>query len=248
MWTAEQPFLNDEHREIYENTSQIPGWQAPGDSHRLYEMGYKSGDVILEIGMFGGRSATVELRGALANSERESAPLYFGIDIEFESVVRTLRSLTKQGLDQHALAFHGDLEKFISRFEIQPTMVFVDGDHRYDGVKKDLKLLSKYLIPEIPVLCHDYWHPHNETGEMGVRQAVDEFVAEGWATTIGTSGCSMLLVTSNKCTGAEMPPWTDEKFAQTRAQLMWEYTDKLQQNLYDLQSDSQDDVQSQAAA
>lgn len=237
MWTQEQSFVNDEHRQIYETTEQIPGWQVPGDSHRLYEMGYKAGDVILEIGMFGGRSATVELRGALAAPDRTSSPMYFGVDIEMNSVTRTLNTLNQQRLLQHALAFHGDLAQFIERFEIQPTMVFVDGDHRYDGVKKDLELLTKYLRPEVPVLCHDYWHPHNETGEMGVRQAVDEFVDGGWATMIGKSGCSMLMVTTEKCSGAEREPWSAEKFAESRAELLAQYTVQLHQDLHRLRND-----------
>lgn len=235
MWTNEQPFVNDEHREIYEATKDIPGWQAPGDSHRLYEMAYKAGDVILEIGMFGGRSATVELRGGLAAPERQTPPLYFGVDIAFSSVMRTLNTLEKQNLQQHALAFHGDIEQFFSRIKIQPTMVFVDGDHLYEGVKKDLDFLSSHLVPETPVLCHDYWNTENDTGEIGVRKAVDEFVANGWAKMIGKSGCSAFLVTTDQCTGVEMEPWSQEQFAQMRSDLLQEYLVNLYQNMHAIQ-------------
>ena len=40
------------------------------------------------------------------------------------------------------------------QLDIRPTMVFVDGDHRYEGIKKDLDTLSAFLEPGVPVLCH----------------------------------------------------------------------------------------------
>lgn len=230
MWEPEIEFVNEEHRKIYGQTKDIPGWQAPGDTERLYEMGYKSGDVILEIGTYAGKSATVELRGALANPQR-SAPLYFGIDINPVGVVRTLTNLQAQNLFEHALVFHHDLEQFTSEFDIQPTMVFLDGDHRYDGVKKDLEILKSFLVPDVPVLCHDYTNAQNDTGELGVRRAVDEFVAEGWARFVGTNGCSAFLVTTEKCTGANRSPWTKEQFDARKTELAWPCSIQLYRQL-----------------
>ena len=227
MWDSKIEFVNGEHRTIFEQTKDIPGWQAPGDSERLYEMAYKSGDVILEIGTYAGRSATVELRGALANPQRTTMPLFFGIDINPFGIARTLSNLEDQNLLQHALAFHGDLEKFVQQFEIQPTMVFVDGDHRYDGVKRDLEILNAYLVPGTPVLCHDYTNAQNDTGELGVRRAVDEFVADGWARMISVSGCSAFLVTTEKCTGQESPKWSLDKFNAKKDELLWPCTRQL---------------------
>lgn len=227
MWESEIEFVNGEHRKVYVQTKDIPGWQAPGDTQRLYEMAFKAGDVILEIGTYAGRSATVELRGALANPERKISPMYFGIDINVTAVIRTLKYLEDQHLLQHALAYHGDLGSFVKAFDIQPTMVFVDGDHRYDGVKQDLTILADFLVPETPVLCHDYTNVQNETGEIGVRRAVDEFVAAGWAQLIGVSGCSAFLVTTEKCRGRYQPRWSQQKFDQRKIDLLWPQTRKL---------------------
>ena len=52
-----------------------------GDSYKLYEMAYFAGEDMLEIGTFGGRSAVIELKGALRNKNRREAPRFFGIDI-----------------------------------------------------------------------------------------------------------------------------------------------------------------------
>ena len=179
-------------------------------------MAYKSGGVILEIGTYAGRSAIVKLRGALANPDRMIHPMYFGIDINVTAVFRTLKYLEDHKLMQHALAFHGDLSAFISEFDIQPTMVFVDGDHRYEGVRQDLELLGQFLVADTPVLCHDYTNAQNESGEIGVRKAVDEFVAGGWARMVGVSGCSALLVTSEQCQGIHRAQWTQSQFSQRK--------------------------------
>lgn len=227
MWTAEQEFLSDEHSRIYEETADIAGWQLPGDSFRLYEMGYRAGAVILEIGTFAGRSAVVELRGALANPTRTKLPQFFGIDVDFTSVLRTIRNLEKAGLNDHALVYHGTLEQFISRFNIQPTMVFVDGDHRYEGIKNDLNLLTNFLSPGVPILCHDYLNPENDTGEIGVRQAVSDFVADGYGEMIGTFGCSAFLMTTDRCSAPSGSQWSAEQFAQQRADLLWNYIKEL---------------------
>ncbi|MBD1914964.1 MULTISPECIES: class I SAM-dependent methyltransferase [Cyanophyceae] len=219
-WTEQQHFLNEDHHNIFEKTKDIPGWQEPGDSYKLYEMGYRSGDVILEIGTYGGRSAVVELEGALANPDRSIKPQYFGIDLDINGVLRTADTLEKFNLTDYCLLFHGTLNSFAKEFSIQPTMVFVDADHRYEGVKSDLLLLKDYLVAGTPILCHDYANPENETGEMGVRQAVNEFIREGYAEFVGTFGCSAFLLTTNQCGGVARPRLSEQEFAGCKADVL----------------------------
>ncbi|MBD2112305.1 MULTISPECIES: class I SAM-dependent methyltransferase [Cyanophyceae] len=216
-WTEQQHFLNEDHHSIFEKTKDIPGWQEPGDSYKLYEMGYRNGDVILEIGTYSGRSAVVELEGALANPDRSIKPQYFGIDLDIDGVLRTADTLEKFNLADYCLLFHGTLNSFVKKFSIQPTMVFVDADHRYEGVKSDLLLLKDYLVAGTPVLCHDYANPENETGEMGVRQAVNEFIREGYAEFVGTFGCSAFLLTTNQCGGVARPRLSAQEFSGCKA-------------------------------
>jgi hypothetical protein len=89
----------------------------------------------------------------------------------------------------------------MTEFSIQPTMVFVDADHRYEGVKQDLDALSRLLSPGVPVLCHDYSNPENDTGEYGVRRAATEWEESGHAEFLGTFGCAALFVTTARCGG-----------------------------------------------
>jgi len=54
----------------------------------------------------------------------------------------------------------------------QVDMVFIDGDHRYDTVVKDIKRAYELLRPGGLICGHDYDHP----SWPGVRQAVTELV------------------------------------------------------------------------
>jgi Methyltransferase domain len=213
-----QEFISLDHSEIFNKTKHIPGWQEPGDSYKLYEMGYHAGDVILEIGMYGGRSAVVELCGALANQERQSKPQYFGLDIDICGIWRTYDTLEKANLSEHALLYYGGLEQFVQDFSIHPTMVFLDGDHRYEGVRRDLELLAKILSPGVSLLCHDYTNPENDTGELGVRKAITEFVRAGYAELIGTT---------NQCVWKSGNRLSDQEFAAHRSRLYQTYGKQL---------------------
>jgi glycosyltransferase involved in cell wall biosynthesis len=196
-WSAHTGFLNTEHEGIWAACQDIPGWQAEGDSAKLYEMAYYCGGVILEIGTFGGRSAVVELRGALraAADHGLPAPQWFGIDVDPGAVDRTFTSLRAAGVDAHCLQYHGDLTKFVREIPIVPSMVFVDGDHRYEGVWADLRLLSTFLAAGTPVFCHDYYQIE------GVHRAIDEWVANGTYEFMGAFGCGALLRAGPTCSG-----------------------------------------------
>jgi len=55
------------------------------------------------------------------------------------------------------------------------SMLFVDGDHSYEGVKKDFIHHWNYLTG--PCLAHDYTDPTCE----GVTRFIDEWIEEGYA-------------------------------------------------------------------
>ena len=193
-WPGNGTYLTAEHTQIFEQTAHLPGWQMPGDSAKLYEMGFHAGDVILEIGPYGGRSATVALRGALANPARTLRPEYYGIDIDAGSIARTRGTLAVEKLGDYCHLFHGVLKDFVQRWQITPTMVFLDGDHSYEGVFSDLMLLLPYLRPGIPILVHDFLNEENGTGKIGVRKAALEWARSGQGKFVGCFGCSALFL------------------------------------------------------
>jgi glycosyltransferase involved in cell wall biosynthesis len=218
-WSASGGYLGEEHRGIFEATRHYPGWQDPADSEKLYEMAFHSGSVILEIGVFGGRSAVVELRGALAARARNPdlpVPQFFGVDVDPGFVDRSFRTVSAAGVADHCLFYHGNFAQFLREMPVVPTMVFVDGDHRYPGCWADLGLLSRHLAPGTPVMCHDYG------GIPGVRRAVDEWIATGAYERMGQFAGSMLL-RARGVSGRRPRGLSPNVFSATRAALLDRY-------------------------
>jgi methyltransferase family protein len=221
-WSANPGYLNEGHRRVFEETKDIPGWQMEADSYKLYEMAYFAGDVILELGVYGGRSAVVQIKGALSNPARTRRPQFFGLDPEPTALQRSYESLKAFGVAEYALLFQGAIAAFIEDFEVRPTMVFVDADHRYEGVKQDLDGLSRFLSPGVPVFCHDYNDPQNETGQYGIKRAATEWEESGHAEFRGTFGAGALFVTTERCRGP-MTRMSDAVFAERREALLKRY-------------------------
>ncbi len=160
----------------------------------MYETAYFNGSVILEIGVYGGRSAVVALRGAVAGARERALPppQFFGLDIDGAAIGRGAQTIRAAGFAANALLFHGDLTRFLLELPITPSMVFIDGDHAYAGCWNDLRLLASRLVPGTPVVCHDYgWL-------AGVRQAVDEAIVAGAFEKMGQFSTSVLLRTTDR--------------------------------------------------
>jgi len=67
------------------------------------------------------------------------------------------------------------------------SMLFVDGDHSYEGVKKDFIHHWNFLTG--PCLAHDYTDPTCE----GVTRFIDEWIEEGYAEIIEQTGTMVAL-------------------------------------------------------
>jgi hypothetical protein len=196
-WLGTGVYLNPDHAEIWEATQEIPGDLARAESEKLYELAYHSGSVILEVGTVAGRSAVVQLRGALRGHDerRVSRPQFYAVTPNLAGLTRTYQTLHEVGLSEYSLLFHGDLIHFHHRYRVTPTLVFVDGAHDYLGAWCELDLLRTFLAPGTPVLVHDYW------SYAGVKLAIDQWRTSGHYDFLGVFGSSALLRASAECTG-----------------------------------------------
>ena len=67
------------------------------------------------------------------------------------------------------------------------SMLFVDGDHSYEGIKKDFLHHWNYLNG--PCLCHDYTDPTTP----GVTKFINEWIEDGYAEIIEQVGTLIVL-------------------------------------------------------
>ncbi len=192
-WPHPTDLLTEAHAEISSATAAYPGPAHAGELLKLYEMGYKAGDVILEIGTRGGRAAIAALHGALANPARTLPPLYFGLANTTADLAATRQALVTIGLSGHAHLLEGSFAEFTRRWETTPTMVFIDAQGRPLTIA-DLKALNAYLLPGTPVLLSGYLSTA-QPPEVAVRLAAQEWHDTGGARFMGCFGCSALCVT-----------------------------------------------------
>jgi hypothetical protein len=76
-------------------------------------------------------------------------------------------------------ACKGDSSVSLSKFEDNTfDMLYIDGDHSYQGAKKDLEVAYKKVKPGGWIMGHDYEMNMTKARtryDFGVKQAVDEF-------------------------------------------------------------------------
>jgi hypothetical protein len=192
-------FLSEDHRAVQALADRIPGWLLEEDVFNLYKFASSNGRVILEIGTFRGKSTTVLLRGALSNPS-QGRPTLYSIDINPDCSFLGRKTLARQGLDEYAIFLTGTLQTITAQCRLlAPTLIFVDGDHTYDGVRKDTETLSGLAFCGTPILFHDYKNPDTP----GITSAVDEWIRDGYAEMIEHIGCHAVVQATARCTGVD---------------------------------------------
>ena len=76
----------------------------------------------------------------------------------------------------------GDSSANLQQDDLPLDWVYLDGDHSYEGVKKDLLALNERVAPGGTIICNDYtpWSPL-EACVYGIPKAIHEFCADhGW--------------------------------------------------------------------
>lgn len=103
------------------------------------------------------------------------------LDISFDHLDR---SNLEPGLSQGLVSLHlGDSSTTLSQFQDESfDWIYIDGDHRPDGVSKDAKVASTKVKTDGILVFNDYiFFSHYELEPYGVVQTVNAMcVNEGW--------------------------------------------------------------------
>ena len=167
---ATQPTMPDHVREM-------PGWLRDEDVLKLYELGRLSAGPILEVGSYRGKSAVV-LASAL-RAAGDPGPLV-SLDIDPEALASARSRIRDQGLQDVVMFARGTLQGLVRAHPgLRPGVVFVDGDHSLEGVRRDLETLEEILPAGSLLLFHDYLDERNDDpGEAHID--VLRGVRESW--------------------------------------------------------------------
>jgi len=144
----------------------------------------------LEIGtLFGGSLCAVNYRQRRSEYEKFAGIdtfTYYGEVFDSQSdtkvsIERADRNVRYFGGNTFAL-FEGNStddkvrKRALNYLREEFTMLYIDGDHTLDGVKKDFEIYSKYLVPGGVIVFDDY----NNDAWPGVTEFIDGLDKTGW--------------------------------------------------------------------
>lgn len=162
---------------MIQNALKIEGFMRSFELEWLAEAASKS-KVIVEFGCFQGRStrALADNCDGVIYAIDPWDGLYFNNDnTEYKGIDTDCYEIFKNNLNDHINSGKVVPYKMKStdfKLDINPDMVFIDGDHRYEAVKADIEIAKRILKKGI-ISGHDYIY---EGLWPGVKKAVDELI------------------------------------------------------------------------
>ena len=152
--------------ELAIKSKEIVSAMTKKEVEALIEYSLKTEDngVMVEIGSYLGCSGT-----AIGTVAQKKGSKFYMIDPFYEtSRDECEENIKKRGVNQYNIIQEPSAE-YGETFDHDIDFIFIDGDHLYDGVKKDCDAFLPLVKPGGFVLFHDY----NSSWE-GVKKAVDE--------------------------------------------------------------------------
>jgi len=133
---------------------------------------------IVEIGSYCGASTILLAKAAGGHRSVYAIDPHTGIENETDEgqsfyVADTWRILNKNiqqaGLADRIRPLRLRSEEAVAKWAGPIGLLFIDGSHRYEDVKKDILLWQRHLLPGSKVVLHDLW-------TIGVRRVVAEHI------------------------------------------------------------------------
>ncbi|WP_148665442.1 class I SAM-dependent methyltransferase [Sulfurifustis variabilis] len=124
--------------------------------------------------------------------ERDIAPIYARYDSVFDVFSDTIR---RQGLQERVEAFRGNSETFADQAPpgFRCRVAFIDGDHSYEAVCRDIRNVERFLVPGGWV-CFDDAFSHYE----GVNRAITDLVIKNPDYALGQQMTRKLFIARRK--------------------------------------------------
>jgi len=151
--------------------------------YRCARDGYGNGSIV-EIGSFKGRTTICLALG----SKLKGREKIYAVDPLIDPQIRQqfTENIKKAKVDDYVIPLFKKSEEAISDFTAPTRLLFIDGCHEYEEVKKDILLWKKHLIEGGIIAMHDYLPENYPNFLAGVNKAVneciinsDEFIVEG---------------------------------------------------------------------
>lgn len=175
--SADEPFLAQVQADLPAQMADVRGALDRSDHWKLYEAGYHAAGPLLEIGGLAGKSTA-----CIAYGMRDAGHghILWSVDVNWGQGKHADEFLCALGLRCYVQLVQGDSSNVVPLLPCVFDVVFVDGDHSYTGVTKDILALKNRVLPNGCVMFHDYYHGANDDPSamgMKVARAVDELAS-----------------------------------------------------------------------
>jgi hypothetical protein len=166
------------------DVASIDGWLSRDAAVLLYDLARQVTEgCIVEVGSYRGRSTVVLALGAAAgHSPRVYAvephePFIGVLGGEFgpQDKAAFLRNMLRTGAYRQVRLLNISSEVLAPGWTQPVALLWLDGDHAYEGVRRDFDAWEPHLLPDCDVVLDDADDP-----ELGPYRLVQELAADSW--------------------------------------------------------------------
>lgn len=163
----------DELFDLY--ISRIDGWLPKEEAAYLYRLAKEATvGCIVAVGSYRGRSTAALAFGVNAGA---GLPVYavephepfrgvFGGEFGPKDRGDFMRTMVETGLYHHVRLVNVSSEYLADKWPMPVSVLFIDGDHRYEAVERDFESLRGKLAPNALVVFDDAANPSNGPGQL----------------------------------------------------------------------------------
>lgn len=156
----------------------VPGWESPEEQKCLHELALTvpAGGTILEIGGEYGMSTSIFCLAAAGHAQIITIDLF-----PSELLKQHISNLAEAGFGAGSERIVGDSHEIGLTWHSPIHLLFIDGDHTYEGVKKDIALYTGHVVCGGLVAFHDCANMENTTPHplhYEVTRAVNEWYSK----------------------------------------------------------------------
>jgi predicted O-methyltransferase YrrM len=151
---------------------------------------------IVEIGSFKGRTTVSLAMGSKLRARERVLSVDPQEDLKTRGIF--MKNIKQAFVDDYVIPCFKKSEEAIKDFHSPIRLLFIDGCHEYEELKKDILLWKNHLIDGGIIALHDYLPENYPAYLAGVNKAVTECVVKS-SEFIIEGCCDTVLFASKKC-------------------------------------------------
>lgn len=140
--------------------------------------------MIPEVIDIGAGSGTTALAVLCANG----SAVVHSVDTDKRNLDWAEEAVKQAGFHNSWAGWNMDSAAFAEKLGYEPDLILIDGDHSYEGVKRDIEA----FVPRVRQGGYIWFHDYHGPEKYGVEEAVDEAITDGRLAVVEKAGWGIL--------------------------------------------------------